>query len=91
MRGLLTSAHGKWPLNHLPKKQNCLAILNKNLLPNDKLERNNCKNVNLLIAHSIDEDIKVYVLKPTASDSFKEIYTLRPKPKEQKVIILAKV
>ena len=73
------------------EKQNCLDILENAPQTNDKLAINNCKNVNLLIAHSIDEDLKIYVLKKSATGSYQSIYKLRPKPKEQRVNILAKV
>ena len=43
------------------KKQNCLDILETAPHTNDKLGLNNCKNVNLLIAHSIDDDISKFM------------------------------
>ena len=55
------------------EKQNCLDILENAPHTNDKLAVSNCKNVNLLIAHSIDEDLKIYVLKKTATGSFQSI------------------
>lgn len=45
------------------EKQNCLNLLKSEPHLNDKLGMNNCKNVNMLIAHSIDEDTKMDVLK----------------------------
>lgn len=45
----------------------------------------------MLIKHSIHDDIKLYVLKKSAFGSFRAIYKLRPKPKEQRVGILDKV
>ena len=73
------------------EEQNCIDILESAPKGTDKLGLNNCKNVNLIIAHSIHEDIKIFVLNKTARASFKAIYKLRPKPNEQSVQILAKV
>lgn len=73
------------------EKQNCLKLLANESHLNDKLGLNNCKNVNMLIAHSIDEDIKMYVLKKTACGLFQATYNLRLKSNKQQVTVLDKV
>lgn len=52
--------------------------------PNEKLGKINCKNINMLISPSIDEDIKIYVIRKTASATFKSIYNLRPNQSNDK-------
>lgn len=55
-------------------KQNCLNVLKQVPQATDKIGANNCKNVNFLIANSIDDEIKITVLKKRASESLMPIY-----------------
>ena len=58
---------------------------------NNKLDINNSKNINLLMSHSISDNVKVYVVKKTAYETFSAIDSIRPKPNEQRVAILEQV
>ena len=44
-------------------KQNCLEFLESEARINNKLDINNSKNINLLMSHSICDNVRVYVVK----------------------------
>lgn len=72
-------------------KQNCLTIPESAVSTDDKLEHNNCTNVNLLMSYSISDNVKVCAVKKRAYGTLVAVDALRPQTDEHEQFCLAYV
>lgn len=68
----------------------CTTALTKVPSLNKKLTTNKSKNVNLLMTHTMHENVRPFFLRDNVCETYLSIQQFRPKNDEQRVIVLAK-